>query len=67
MAGDNLVLVVTIESGDVFAGTLTTEPGEPGLAFSGWLGFVEAIDVLRRRASERNMGRPPDDGGGLAG
>lgn len=66
MAGDSLVVIVTIEPGEPFAGSLTIDPGGPGLAFTGWLGFIEAIDVLRRRSSDRNMGIPPDGGGATA-
>ena len=60
MSGDALIVVVTIEPGDPFAGSLTTDPDGPGLAFSGWLGFIEAMEVLRRRSRERNLGTSPD-------
>lgn len=66
MADDSLIVIVTIEPGEPFAGSLKTDLGEPGLAFSGWLGFIEAIDVLRRRSSDPNMGRSPDGRGATA-
>ncbi len=61
MTGDTVVVTVTIEAGEPFAGTLRVDPDEPGLVFSGWLGFMEAIDVMRRRELGRNMGSLPDD------
>lgn len=60
MAGDRLVVIVTIESGEPFAGSVSAALGEPELVFHGWIGFVEAIETLRRRSDGRNMGRSPD-------
>lgn len=64
MSGDDLIVVVTIEAGDSFAGSLRTDPDRPGLAFSGWLSFIEAIEVLRRRSRDRESGKSPDADGG---
>ena len=66
MVDNSLVVIVTIEAGEPFAGVLTTDPGEPGFAFSGWIGFMEAIEMLRRGSGRRDMGRPPDDTTGTA-
>ena len=66
MTGDRLVVIVTIEPGESFAGVLTTDPEEPGFAFSGWIGFMETIEMLRRGSGRRDMGRPPDDTTGTA-
>ena len=65
MTGGTVVVTVTIEAGEPFAGTLRVEPDEPGLVFSGWLGFMEAIEVLKRRELGRNMGNLPDDSEGV--
>ena len=64
MTGGTVVVTVTIEAGEPFAGTLNVDPDEPALVFHGWLGFMEAIDVLRRRQLSRNMGSLPDDSTG---
>lgn len=49
-----LVVRVTIEGGEPFAGSMSIDEGVHELAFSGWLGFVETLSLLRRRAeSER--------------
>ena len=61
MVDNSLVVIVTIEAGEPFAGVLTTDPGVPGFAFSGWIGFMETIEMLRRASGRRDMGRPPDD------
>ena len=60
MPEDALVVIVTIESGEPLTGSMTVDPNQPGLAFSGWIGFIETIHVLRRRSGVQNMGRPPD-------
>ena len=44
----SVVVHVTFEPGEPIAGSATTDVESPGLAFSGWLGFVEVLDVLRR-------------------
>ncbi|MDA8381302.1 MAG: hypothetical protein M0020_10890 [Actinomycetota bacterium] len=49
--GGNVVVHVTFEPGDPPSGSATTDLDAPGLAFSGWLSFVEALDVLRRGAN----------------
>jgi hypothetical protein len=47
-----LVLRLTLEPGDTLTGSLAGVPGEEAMAFSGWLGLVEAIQVLRQRAGQ---------------
>ncbi len=49
-----LVVRLTIEEGEPFAGSVSTEDGAHELAFSGWLGLVETLTLLRRRA--RHLG-----------
>lgn len=44
-----LVVRLTIEDGEPFAGSVSTEDGTYELAFSGWLGLVETLTLLRRR------------------
>ena len=43
---------VTIEPGEAFSGSVFTDAEEPTIAFSGWLGLVEALNLLRRRAGQ---------------
>lgn len=45
-----LVVRLTIEGGEPFAGSMSIDDGGHELAFSGWLGFVETLSLLRRRA-----------------
>jgi hypothetical protein len=45
-----LVVRLTIEGGEPFAGSMSTDNGDHELAFSGWLGLVETLSLLRRRA-----------------
>ncbi len=48
-----LVLRLTIEDCEPLAGSLSTEDGVHELAFTGWLGLVETLTLLRRRARRR--------------
>ncbi len=55
-----LTVRLDIEPGEPFAGTLSLDPDAPGVAFEGWIGFMEALDVLRRRT--RQPIEAPGDG-----
>ena len=44
-----LVVRLTIEDGEPIAGSASTDDGAHELAFSGWLGLVETLTLLRRR------------------
>ncbi len=46
----SLVLHLTLEPGEALTGSLAGAPGEEAMAFSGWLGLLEALEVARRRA-----------------
>ena len=63
MAGENLVVTLTIHPGESFSGSISVEPGEPALAFSSWLGFFEAINAIRQAFDLPDMGKSPDAGG----
>lgn len=63
MAGENLVVTLTIHPGESFSGAISVGPGEPALAFSSWLGFFEAINAIRRGIEFPEMGKSPDAGG----
>jgi hypothetical protein len=63
--GCGTVLVhLTLEPGEVLTGSASSGNGGQELAFSGWLGLLEVLDVLRRRAAsetapaERTEGVP---------
>ncbi|MHB1889894.1 MAG: hypothetical protein ACYCUF_03305 [Acidimicrobiales bacterium] len=56
-----LVLQVTIEPGEPLAGSVRGGPAGQDLAFTGWIGLAEALDVVRRRAGHLDPpGTPPD-------
>jgi len=54
-----LVLRLTLEPGEPLAGSLADSTGEGALAFSGWLGLLEALEVLRSRAGHQAGPGPP--------
>ena len=60
MAGESMVVTLTIHPGESFSGSVRLEPGGPALAFSSWLGFFEAINTIRQETDLRDMGNPPD-------
>ncbi len=62
MSRKMLVLTVMIDVGEGFAGSIGSGSADAELAFSGWVGFIEAIEVLRARARSANMGDSPDAG-----
>jgi hypothetical protein len=45
-----LVLRLSIEDGEPLAGSVSADDGTCELAFSGWLGLVETLSLMRRRA-----------------
>jgi hypothetical protein len=50
--GCGRVLVrLTLEPGEALAGSAGIGNGGQEIAFSGWLGLLEVLDVLRRRAA----------------
>ncbi len=60
MAEENLVVTLTVYPGDSFTGSILAKDGDPELAFSGWIGFFEAVDVLRQRHKPPNIGNSTD-------
>jgi hypothetical protein len=60
MAEENLVITLTVYPGESFRGSIVAKAGEPELVFSGWVGFFEAIDVLRQRHRSPDIGNSPD-------
>ncbi len=60
MAEENLVITLTVYPGESFSGLMAAKAGEPEVAFSGWVGFFEAIDVLRQRHRSPDIGNSPD-------
>jgi hypothetical protein len=58
MGGARLTVHVTIEPGESLSGSVVADAGDETIAFSGWLGLVEAINLLRRRAGQV-MASPP--------
>lgn len=51
-SSQRLTVHVTIEPGEALSGSVYTDAEEPTIAFSGWLGLVEALNLLRRRAGQ---------------
>jgi hypothetical protein len=47
-----LVVRLVIEDAEPLAGSVRTEDGAHELAFSGWLGLVETLSLLRLRARD---------------
>ena len=64
MSRKMLVLTVRIDAGEGFAGSIGSRSSDVELAFSGWVGFIEAIEVLRARARSANTGHSPDASSG---
>ena len=52
VSAERLVLQLTIEPGDALAGSLAPEDGGTAMAFSGWFGLVETLEVLMRRTDQ---------------
>ncbi len=50
--GARLTVHVTIEPGESLSGSVVADPTDQAIAFSGWLGLVEAINLLRRQAGQ---------------
>ncbi len=50
VSGEELVLRLTLEPGEPVAASITTDADRREMAFSGWLGLIEVLDMLRRRA-----------------
>jgi hypothetical protein len=61
MGGARLTVHVTIEPGESLSGSVVADPADQAIAFSGWLGLVEAINLLRRRAGQVTA-LPPSSG-----
>jgi hypothetical protein len=53
--GGALTVHLTIEPGDDLSGSASSDAGGPPIAFSGWLGLVETLNLLRRRAGHTTM------------
>ena len=45
-----LTVQVTMEPGNELAGSVAAGEGEAPIAFFGWLGLIEALQLVRRRA-----------------
>ncbi len=45
-----LLILMSIEPGEPIAGSMAVDGVEREMAFSGWLGLVEVLTVLRRRS-----------------
>ncbi len=58
MGGARLTVHVTIEPGDGLSGSVVADQSDQPIAFSGWLGLVEAINLWRRRTGQA-MASPP--------
>ncbi len=52
MGGARLTVHVTIEPGEGLSGSVVADQSDQTIAFSGWLGLVEAINLWRRRAGQ---------------
>ena len=52
MGGARLTVHVTIEPGEGLSGSVLADQSDESIAFSGWLGLVEAINLLRGRAGQ---------------
>ncbi len=59
MGGARLTVHVTIEPGEGLSGSVAADTSDKSIAFSGWLGLVEAINLLRRRAGQIVALSPP--------
>jgi hypothetical protein len=65
MRGSRLTVHLTIEPGEGLSGSAVADKDAEAIAFSGWLGLVEAINLLRRRGGQV-MASPPIGGAGDA-
>jgi len=61
MGGARLTVHVTIEPGESLSGSVVADPADQAIAFSGWLGLVEAINLLRRRAGQLTAPSPSNE------
>jgi hypothetical protein len=52
MGGARLTVHVTIEPGEGLSGSVAADSSDKSIVFSGWLGLVETINLLRRRAGQ---------------
>ena len=48
----NIVLQVELDDGDLLSGSVGFANGNTFLAFEGWIGFMAAIDRLRKEPGE---------------
>ncbi len=67
MGGARLTVHVTIEPGESLSGSVVADPTDQAIAFSGWLGLVEAINLLRRRAGQVTAPSSSDKAGDAEG
>jgi hypothetical protein len=58
MGGARLTVHLTIEPGEGLSGSAVVDKDAEAIAFSGWLGLVETINLLRRRGGHV-MTSPP--------
>jgi len=49
---------VTMEPGEELAGSIATGDNKQSIAFSGWLGLIEALELVRRRSGLREDPTP---------
>jgi len=60
MGGARLTVHVTIEPGEGLSGSVVANTDRESIAFSGWLGLVEAINLLRHRAGHGSAQSPQE-------
>lgn len=63
VACGRVLVHLTLEPGDALAGSASTGNGAQEIAFSGWLGLLEVLDVLRRRATPEAVPAEGAEGG----
>lgn len=52
MSDARLTVHIELDLGQDMAGTMHGDSDEHDMAFDGWIGFMEALQVLRRRAGD---------------
>lgn len=61
VSAERLVLQLTLEPGEALAGSLAGDDTGEVMAFSGWFGLVEALEVLRQRTGQVGGLAPRDE------
>jgi hypothetical protein len=67
MGGTRLTVHVTIEPGEGLSGSVAADTSDKSIAFSGCLGLVEAINLLRRRSGPVVTSSPVGNGSAADG